>query len=106
MKLKISRKNFEKSSTMKFHENPSSGSRRTDIHDETNSRFSQVVKVSKNKNEKTFILVNAETPDSTNITQSTGKNVNKKAIYIYIYIYIERERESQQMWNAKRVIII
>jgi hypothetical protein len=38
---------FEKISVIKFHQNPSSGSRvvacgRTDGHDEANSRFSQI----------------------------------------------------------------
>jgi hypothetical protein len=46
MKPEISRQIFEKSSTIKFHENLSSGSRavpcgRTDRHDEANRRFSQ-----------------------------------------------------------------
>jgi hypothetical protein len=46
MKTEFSRKIFEKSSNIKFHENPSSGSRvvpcgRADGHDETDSRFSQ-----------------------------------------------------------------
>jgi len=45
MKVDISRQIFEKSSNIKFHENPSSGSRvvpcgRKDRHDEVN-RFSQ-----------------------------------------------------------------
>jgi len=46
MKLEFSKHIFEKSSDIKLHENPSSGSRGvpsgwTDVHDETNSRFSQ-----------------------------------------------------------------
>jgi len=46
MKLQIPRQIFEKSPNIKFHENPSSGSRvvpcgRTDRHDEANSRFPQ-----------------------------------------------------------------
>ena len=50
MKLEFSRHIFEKYSNIKFHENPTSGSRvvpqgqldrRTDKHDEANSRFSQ-----------------------------------------------------------------
>ena len=46
MKLEFSRQIFEKSSNIKFHETPSSGSRvvpcvRTDRHDEANSSFSQ-----------------------------------------------------------------
>jgi len=50
MKLEFYRQIFEKSSNIKCHENPCSGSRvvlyertdgRTDIHDEANSRFSQ-----------------------------------------------------------------
>jgi hypothetical protein len=50
MKLKFSRQIFEKSSNIKFHENPSRRSRvipygrtdgRMDRHDEANSRFSQ-----------------------------------------------------------------
>jgi hypothetical protein len=50
MKLKFSRKFFEKYSNTKFHENPYSGSQvvqcgqtdgQTDRHLETNSRFSQ-----------------------------------------------------------------
>ena len=45
-KLEFSRQAFEKSSNIKFHENPSSGSGvfpcgRTDRHDEANRRFSQ-----------------------------------------------------------------
>ena len=45
MKLEFSRQIFEKSSNIKFHKNPSSGSRvvpcgRTDRHDVANSRFS------------------------------------------------------------------
>ena len=49
MKLKFSRKSFEKHSNIKFHENPSIGSRvlpcgRKDIHDEAKSRFSQFCK--------------------------------------------------------------
>jgi hypothetical protein len=45
-KLEFSRQIFEISSNIKFHENPSSGSRvvpsgRTDRQDEANSRFSQ-----------------------------------------------------------------
>jgi len=42
MKLEFSRQIFEKYSNIKFHENPSSGSRRTGRHDEANSRFSQL----------------------------------------------------------------
>jgi len=47
MKLEFSRQIFEKYSNVKFHENPSSGSRavpcgQRDRHDEANSRFSQV----------------------------------------------------------------
>jgi hypothetical protein len=46
MKLELSQRIFEKSSSNKFHENRSSGSRvltreRTDAHDEANSRLSQ-----------------------------------------------------------------
>ena len=46
MKLEFSHQNFEnKSSDIKLHQNPSSGSRvpcgQTDGHDEVNSRFSQ-----------------------------------------------------------------
>jgi len=46
MKLEFSRQIFEKSTIIKFHKNPSSGSRvvpcgRTVRHEETNSRFSQ-----------------------------------------------------------------
>jgi len=46
MKLEFSQQIFEKYSSIKFHENTSSGSRvvpcgRTDRHNETNSRFSQ-----------------------------------------------------------------
>jgi hypothetical protein len=45
MKLEFSRQIFQKYSNIKFHLNPSSGSRvprgRTDRHDESNSRFSQ-----------------------------------------------------------------
>ena len=46
MELKFSRQFFEKYSTTKFNENPSSGSRvvpcgQTDGHDEANSPFSQ-----------------------------------------------------------------
>jgi len=49
MKLELSWQVFEKYSNIKFHENPSIGSRipcgraggRTDRHDEANSRFSQ-----------------------------------------------------------------
>jgi len=45
MKLEFSRQIFETPSSIKFLENPSSGSRvaweRTDRHDEANSRFSQ-----------------------------------------------------------------
>jgi len=49
MKLKYSSQVLEKHSNIKFHENPSSGSRtvpcgRTDGHDETNSHFSQFYK--------------------------------------------------------------
>jgi hypothetical protein len=47
MKLEFSRQIFEKYSSIKFHENPSSGSRRTDgqakqagERDEANSHFS------------------------------------------------------------------
>ena len=44
MKLEFSKQTFEKNSNKKFHENPSGGNRavacrRTDIHDEANSRF-------------------------------------------------------------------
>jgi hypothetical protein len=44
--LEFSRQILEKSTNIKFHENPSSGSRvvpcgRTDRHDEANSRFSK-----------------------------------------------------------------
>jgi hypothetical protein len=41
MKFEFSRQTFDKCSNIKFHENPSNGSRRTDRHDEANSRFSQ-----------------------------------------------------------------
>jgi hypothetical protein len=46
MKLEFSRQIFEKSTNIKFHENPSCGSRvvacgRTDGHDEANIRYSQ-----------------------------------------------------------------
>jgi len=46
MKLEFSRQLFEKYSNIKFHKNPSSGSRvvpwgRTDRIDEANSRFTQ-----------------------------------------------------------------
>jgi len=46
MKVEVSRHIFGKSSNIKFHKNPSSGSRavpcgRTEGHDEANSRFSQ-----------------------------------------------------------------
>ena len=46
MELEFSRQVFEKYSNIKFHENPSSGSKvvpcgRTDRNDEANSRFSQ-----------------------------------------------------------------
>jgi hypothetical protein len=46
MKLEFSRQIFGKTLNMKFHQNPSSGSRvvpcgQTDGHDEANSRFSQ-----------------------------------------------------------------
>jgi hypothetical protein len=52
MKLEVSRYMFEKSSNIKFHKNPSSGSRDvpcgwTDGHDEANSRFSQFREKSK-----------------------------------------------------------
>jgi len=46
-KYQFSRRIFEKYSNIKFHENPSSGSRvfscgQTDRHDEANNRYSQV----------------------------------------------------------------
>jgi len=46
MKLEFSRQIFENYSNIKFNENPSSGSwvvpfKRTDRHDEANSRFQQ-----------------------------------------------------------------
>jgi len=46
MKLELSQNIFEQFSSIKFNENPSSGSRailfmRTDRHDESNIRFSQ-----------------------------------------------------------------
>jgi hypothetical protein len=46
MKFEFPSQIFENSSNIKFHENPSSGSRtvpcgRTDRHDEANSHFSQ-----------------------------------------------------------------
>jgi len=41
MKLEFSRQIFEKYSDIKFNENLSIGSRRTNGHDEANSRFSQ-----------------------------------------------------------------
>jgi len=46
MKIQFSRQIFQKCKNIKFHENPSSGSRvvacgRTDRHDEVNSNFSQ-----------------------------------------------------------------
>jgi len=46
MKLEFSLQYFEKYSHIKFHENPSNGSRvvtcgRTDAHDGSNGRFSQ-----------------------------------------------------------------
>jgi hypothetical protein len=43
MELEFSRQIFEKSSNIKFHENPFSGSREGQAgrHDETDSRFSQ-----------------------------------------------------------------
>ena len=52
--LEFSRHISEKSSNIKFHENPSSGSRvlpcgRTKRHDEANSRFSQLPNAPKNK---------------------------------------------------------
>jgi hypothetical protein len=47
MKLEFSRHIFEKYSNIKFHENPSSGSRiipcgQTDGHDEADNRFSEI----------------------------------------------------------------
>jgi hypothetical protein len=47
IKLQFPRQIFEKYSNIRFHENPSSGSRvvpcgRTDRHDKANSRFSQI----------------------------------------------------------------
>jgi hypothetical protein len=47
IRLEYSRQSFEKYSNIKFHENPSSGSRvvlcgQTDRHDEADSRFSQI----------------------------------------------------------------
>jgi len=49
IKLVFSRQIFEKSSNIKFHKNPSSGSRvvpcgQTDGHDEANNRFSQFLR--------------------------------------------------------------
>ena len=53
MKFEFSQQIFEKSPNIKFHKNPSSGSRgvawgradgQTDTHDEANSRFSQILR--------------------------------------------------------------
>jgi hypothetical protein len=60
---------------MKFHENPSSESRvvpcgRTDERTDTTKlivAFRNFENVPKNKNEKTCIPINAETPENTNI---------------------------------------
>ena len=66
MKLEFSRQIFEKYSNIKFHENPSSGSRvvpygrtdrRTNKHDEANSHYSQFFETPKNLH-KTFIYGN------------------------------------------------
>jgi len=64
MKLEFSRHNFEKFSNIKFHKNPSSGSRldrcgRTDGHYEANSRFSQFYECAWKKNTEfqTFYFV-------------------------------------------------
>jgi hypothetical protein len=48
MKFEFSRQIFEESSSTKFHQNPSNGSRvvpcgQTDGHDEADSRFSQFI---------------------------------------------------------------
>jgi hypothetical protein len=61
MNLEISRQFFEKFSNVEFHENPLSGSRvvpcgqtdrRTDEHDEANSRLSQFALAPKNVSEE------------------------------------------------------
>jgi hypothetical protein len=52
--------------------------------------FRKFAKVPKQKNEKTFTLINAETPESTNITQRAGKKVNKNKIY-RVATYVERK---------------
>jgi hypothetical protein len=63
MKLEFSGQFFEKRSNMKFHENPSIGSRavpsgqtagRTDRHEETNNRFSQLCDRAKKKTDKSI----------------------------------------------------
>ena len=60
MKLEFSRRIFEKYCNIKFHENPSSGSRvvphgRTDRHDEANRLFRNFANASKNGNHKIYI---------------------------------------------------
>jgi len=55
MKFEFSQQFVEKCSNIKFHENPSGGSRvvqcgKTDRHDETNSRFSHFANAPKNEN--------------------------------------------------------
>jgi hypothetical protein len=71
MKLQFSRQTFGKSSNIKFHQNPSSGSQivpcgRTDGH-EANSRFSQICKSAWNDNQQ--ILLSTASAQSSKATK-------------------------------------
>ena len=75
MILEFSGQNLE-NSNMKFNENPCNESRvvpcgRTDRRTDMTKlivAFRNVANVSKYKNEKACILINAETPENTNVT--------------------------------------
>ena len=91
MRLDFSRKIFEKHSNIQFHENLSSGSRvvsrgETDIHDETNSRFSPIVRTRL----KWIFRINNASNNAWNIK-------NSKILYVTIHmVYFTNRAQGNQ----------
>jgi hypothetical protein len=98
MRLEFSRQIFGKSSNIKFHQNPSSGSRvapcgrtdrRRDGHDEANNSFLQHCKRAKNSTHKAVeILAIISTPTREEFRNLTNPEIRVE-ISGFIHILIE-----------------